>query len=331
MIRRPDGNLYYDRYGARDVDNWLFWGPEVLEPYLRTLGPPCSHSSYDVAFGGFALLREEKRLVWFGGTPSECPLRCRLFLHLQRAIWPDDWTIEWAGRGFQTLLKAAGWPPEKALEVVDRDHLYEKQFQMLGTERIEEFIAVGAATIRNSRGELSLFPLHDGDVTESYLWAGPERILERLSQRLPREELTVPDNRSSLAGGFHLDFQTKTLSHWSHDPIIDPIPPEPWTDWKIVDWEERYEEQVKATDGRLKVIYPSLEKCLAHLERYLVAEEPWTHDPYREEYQILDDDLEEVERVPFPVTTARRVELWKKTLRETGLDEVVDEAVWETF
>ncbi|MCA9775841.1 MAG: hypothetical protein KC800_03960 [Candidatus Eremiobacteraeota bacterium] len=317
---------YYSRSGARYTDDWLFWGPQVLVPYLRVLGPPMDTDLNDVAFGGFALFPDEKRLLWFGGEDLDCcPFYCRLYLKLMKAVWPEEWRIEWAGRGLHTLARAAGrTPPRESLHPAFREHreLYEKQFRMLGEERWSQLMTMGAVSIRYLNDEIALFPLHDGDVPESYLWVGPDEIVDALGARFPRKSLEFPSGQEEPVGtfgGFHLDFQKRVLAHWSHQANIDAIPREAWPDWTIIDWEERFEEHVKITNGKLQPVYPPLEDLLTQLERSLVAEEPSDYKVFYQTHEIYDENWNVVEEIAFPISLPERKRIWTQALQRTGL------------
>lgn len=329
---------YYDKWGANDINEWLFWGPQVLGPYLRVLGPPTDFDLDDVAFGGFALFPEEERLLWFGGDPTDyCPFHCRLYLKLMRAAWPSKWTIEWAGRGLRTLAESVGrTPPQEMLHPAFREcrDLYKKQFRLLGEEKFSNRMTLGAVSVQYLSGEMALFPIHDGDVTESYLWAGPDEIINALSQRLPRKFVEFPlgqDEPAGTYGGFHLDFQRKVLGHWSHDASIDSIPREAWPDWTIIDWEERFEKHVQITQGKLQVVYPPLEDLLTHMERFLVAEDPTDCKTFYQTHQVYDDNLDVVEEIPFPVSLNERKQIWTQALQKNGLlNKPYPENWWKT-
>ena len=328
---------YYDKWGASDINEWLFWGPQVLEPYIRVLGPPTGSSLNDVAFEGFALFPEEKRLLWFGGDPIDyCPFHCRLYLELMRAVWPSKWTIVWAGRGLHTLAEAAGrTPPGETLHLAFSEYrdLFKKQFRSLSMENFSNRMTLGAVSVQYLNGETALFPIHDGDVTESYLWAGPDEIINALSRRLPRKFVEFPsgqDEPVGTYGGFHLDFQKKVLAHWSHQANIDRIPRDAWPDWTIIDWEERFEEHIKATQGKLQVVYPPLEDLLTQMERCLVAEEPSDYKIYYQTHEVYDDNLEVVEEIPFPVSLNQRKQIWTQALQKTGLAKKPYPADWWT-
>ena len=317
---------YYDKWGASEIHEWLFWGPQVLEPYLRVLGPPMDSDLDDVAFGGFTLFPEERRLLWFGGEPIDyCPFHCRLFLKLMRAVWPADWSIEWAGRGLHTLAEADGrTPPTKMLHPAFREHrdLYKKQFRALGEERWSQLMTMGAVSIRYLNDEIALFPIHDGDVVESYLWVGPDEMIDTLGARLPRKSLEFPSGQEEPVGtfgGFHLDFQKKVLAHWSHEANIDAIPREAWPDWTIIDWEERFEEHVKITEAKLQPVYPPLEDLLIQLEHSLVAEDPSDYRVFSRTHEIYDENWNVVKEIAFPVSLDERRLIWNKALQKTGL------------
>ena len=329
---------YYDRYGARYIEDWLFWGPQILEPYLRVLGPPTGSNLNDVAFGGFALFPDEKRLLWFGGETIDCcPFHCRLYLKLMRAIWPAEWTIEWAGRGLHTLARAAGRvPPTEILHPAFREYrgLYEKQFRMLGEEKWSQRMTLGAVSVRYLNGEMALFPILDGDVTESYLWVGPDVISEALSQRFPRQLVEFPSGQSEPVGtygGFHLDFKDNILAYWSQDPNAESVPSEAWPGWTIIDWEERFEEHIKATQGKLQPVYPPLEDLLTQLERSLVAEEPSDYKAFDQTHEIYDENWNMVEEIAFPISLPERKRIWTQALQKTGMaNQPYPENWWST-
>ena len=317
---------YYSRSGARYIDDWLFWGPQVLEPYLRVLGPPRDLTLDDVAFGGFVLFPEEKRLLWFGGESNACcPFYCRLYLKLMRAIWPTEWTIEWAGRGLCTLAVAAGrTPPSVTSHPAFGEHIvaYQQAFEFLSKETGEEFGTVGAASVLYLNDEIALFPVHDGDAVECYLWKGPDKIIEALSERLPRNIVEFPSGHPQPVGtfgGFHLDFKSKTLAHWSHQANIDSIPREAWSGWTILDWEERFEEHVEVTQGKLQPVYPPLRDLLVQMEWELVAEEPSNYKAFYQTHQICDENWDVVEEIPFPISLPERKQIWTQALQKTGL------------
>lgn len=317
---------YYDG-GAREIEEWLFWGPQVLEPYLRVLGPPCGPDLNDVAFGGFALFPEERRLVWFGGeSTADCPFYCRLYLKLMRAIWPEEWTIEWAGRGLKTLIEAAGRAPQSTTRhpaFGENGYLYQQQFHLLSREQEAEFGTLGAISIRYLDGKTALFPIHDGDVTESYLWAGPNRIAEilALSGRTQRSDVYFPDGPEPVYcyGGCHIDFQRKFLGFWSHCSVIDELPAEAWPGWTIVDWEERFEEHVAVCEGRLMSKPPPNEELLAQMKRNLMVKASAEHHSFYRAHEVYDEDWKLVEEIEFPVSLEERERLWSEALAANGL------------
>ena len=328
-------DVYYDRGDADEVENWLFWGPQVLETYIRVHSPPCEHDGWDLPFGGMSVDTERKRLVWFsGGETGDCPFYCRLFLKLQRALWPEDWVIEWAGRGLDSLLEASGRAPDsEQTHPASGRHaeLFAKEFENLSDERSTSYGTVGCASIRLVDGSLKLYPIHDGDVTEVYLWAGSEKVLEKLRGRRARNKVYFPTGReptSGVKGGFHIDLSGKTLYHWSHHWGVDPIPTKAWPGWTIIDWEHRFEEHVKATDGKLQPLYPPMSELLAHMEQWLVCPEQWRYDPYHRKYPVYDDNDEVIEEVDFPVPLEERQALWQKALKATGLDKPPYPQTW---
>lgn len=326
-------DVYYDRGDADEVENWLFWGPQVLETYIRVHSPPCEHDGWDLPFGGMSVDTERKRLVWFsGGETGDCPFYCRLFLKLQRALWPEDWVIEWAGRGLDSLLTSVKRPKEPkpinplvgstmGIAIVDR---------IAREELVEEFGIVGAASVRSQDGSLKLYAVHIGDVTEDYLWVGADQIVSTLANRPSRSHLTFPQGEKlvSSMGGFHLDLKEKLLGHWHHYPEIDSIPTKAWPGWTIIDWEHRFEEHVKATDGKLQPLYPPMSELLAHMEQWLVCPEQWNYDPYHRKYPVYDDNDEVIEEVDFPVPLEERQALWQKALKATGLDKPPYPQTW---
>lgn len=320
-----DDQFYYHRYAAREVSEWLFWGPDLLDPYLRLLSPPMPEVVDEVAFAGFALFSEEKRLLWFSSDEDHmCLFTSRLIRKLQRALWPDEWTLEWAPRGLHTLLERTGRKPGPLLPPCSpqHGHLYLQMLEKhLGKE--PQWGTVGTASVRYLDGGVSLHPVTDGDVTQCYLWAGPERIIELLHLRLPRTQLQFPqgENPCGWPGGLHLDFSTKILGHWSHDPNRSQIPASRWEGWTIIDWEDRFEEQIKATDGKLTPAYPPLETLLAQLERGYVPEDPHEHSLFARDLHIYDENDEPAETIKFPLNLEQRRARWNRALKATGLDK----------
>lgn len=332
-----DDKTYYSRHGARYIENWLFWGPQILEPYLRVLGPPMDSDLNDVAFGGFTLFPDEKRLLFFGGDSNNyCPFHRQAYVRLMRAVWTSDWRIEFAGRGLQTLTKAAKKAlPQDAEHPAFGEHreAYRKQFLFLSEETGEEFGTTGAVSVRYLNDEIALFPIHDGDVTESYLWAGPDEIINALSQRLPRQVVEFPSGHEEpvgIYGGVHLDFKEKLLAYWSLGPIVEPVYKEAWPGWTILDWEEKFEEHVSITRGKLNPVYPPLEDLLTQMGSYLVAEEPSDYKIYYQTHEVYDDNLEVVEEIPFPVSLNQRKQIWTQALQKTGLAKKPYPADWWT-
>lgn len=268
---------------------------------------------------------DAKSLVWFCEAPvDDCLSTIEALLPLQRVLWPG-WSVQWAARGLDDLLLAAGLPARRPNfeefeagqtgyrqlgpggPVVDIAERYELAFAKMIAEPTEE--TFGVASLRGTDGSRKLYPLGEAGI-ESILEYGPGRTIRALEQRLSHPSVTLSAAECSAQAGFDIDAQGRVLSLWSSDQIWTNHFRKVWEGWTIVDWGTDYGAHQTLLDGRLRVDFVPTDEILELLEKYLVPD-----CEHYEPYEIEHPGQTERIKAAFPIDLPERRRRWHQAVQ----------------
>lgn len=259
LIVVEDGEflLRYDHWVANRLDDVLFWGADYALRYFEAQETIDAEGWLDDVWaeGGAVLNLDEKHLLWFGGEDImyELPLR-RAYLNLQKQVW-QDWTIEWAHRGIVDLAEYVNVPKEKVLSECEKSPL---EMKLRMPERKSWIRALGS--VRNSEGQIRLFPL--ADFPEYYLRDG-EDLLRQCEKIGGLEKIVWIDweeNGDFPQGGFFIDEKYKTVEFWQTTNCPNTVAElkSIWENWDVIWRQDDYEFQMQKLADR--VVLPEIDE-----------------------------------------------------------------------
>lgn len=306
-LLRLDSQWYFGRWAAYDLEDWLLWGPELIPDLAETLRPLPPPETLGFECGGALVCSQSRRLLWFGGQSLDSLALRRLYLQVQRYLWPG-WSVDFADRGMRdiadelSLLYGPGGQEGPTPAMGDWEvSLYDQEFQHLAREPEPDFEPRGVGSARLEDGVQIVFPLINESVTQSFLWAGPTRVMRAIQNRRNRAFFTLEED---APGGFHLDLRNKELLWWETYFGADWTPGAEWEGWKVTDLRSSFEEHEARCEGRIKIKLPEFQE----LREWFVKNYSAQRDPFNGQ-KLYDEEGEETDLVgPFPLTRSQRVE-----------------------
>lgn len=273
LVLVEDGNyrLFYCHWCAITIPSDIFWGPHYAIPFVQTQQKMEADESGwldEIWSEGGVLVDSDRRhvLVYGGdGLHYDIPLR-RLYMELLRLAWPG-WTAKWAFDGITEIAEYVGY------DIPESDLLGEDDsIQLDPPEEKHEVDTIGSFIFEDD--SLRLFALPQFGPSE-LLKAGPP-LIEAAKDRPGFESLKLAEWLKPGAfpvGGFHVDVPSKQIVYWSassHDKLRRMQAA--WPGWDVRWLEDRYEEHLALTRGKL--IFPSyaVDDLLPKLERQLLGD-----------------------------------------------------------
>ncbi len=266
VVVDADGwRVYLDAEFGEFVFARLVAGPEVTSAHLATLflegssttaGPPVRFTDWYTT--GVVIDETRRELRWFcSGSDvwSTSMLLRRLWLRLLAAMWPG-WQIRWAYRGAEEL--AAYLEPDRYTLTREYD-FWATQPITLDTgdalldddEPLDRYRCGGGTlvTVRHPDATVRAWMIEDGSRGGHPAWAG-----QSLLDRLPGEgwasaRLAVP------SAGLHVDVAGRWVGIWTTTYIACLLGeiPRLWPGWRVVFWQDRYEEHAAAAGDAVEV------------------------------------------------------------------------------
>lgn len=234
--------VYSHCEGCRMVD-LLIGGPDLALQFLESLGRRQSHDWWTDPLwcdGGAVFDFDRRRVVFFGDNLMvDMPFR-RTILAALAELWPG-YEIRYAYDGTAEIGGYVGkkfdLPP---LDVLSAPKLARSRNALCHLVSVVDEVGV-----------LRMWPLWWGD---SKAWHGPA-----LLDKLPGEGVQQLRLDKIPEGGVHIDVPRNAVGVWNTADVMGVFRalPKLWSGWRTECWEDRYEEQLAACGGMVRL--PALE------------------------------------------------------------------------
>lgn len=112
IVEEGKQSFYYHHWGSNQIPKDMFWGPLVVEHFIKSL-EPVEQLMDDVWCEGAVVFDKDKQLLlMFGGESIlwSNTLK-RVYLALTKILW-RDWTVKWAKNDFSSILYYINHPFE---------------------------------------------------------------------------------------------------------------------------------------------------------------------------------------------------------------------------
>lgn len=273
IVDEQGWRLYYSHWGAARVDAQLAAGPAYARRFIEQQ-QPCAQTDWLDNFwaeGGVLMDTVARRLLLFGGSEIMDRIDARrAYLALLGQTWPG-WAVSWAYKGITEIASYVdvvlvddppGVSADRALVTEpEPDEMAEGSWALLTVRSDADGVRAWALA---AYGEAH--PVWGGERLLAVL-PGPDRARQAFDGRPP-------------AYGLHLDVPGRWLGWWAVG-IAGPyelVAPQ-WPGWRVEFWQDRYEEQVEACAGAVRLPAVDPLRGLAEIEEYLAAEH---HDPVQQ-------------------------------------------------
>jgi hypothetical protein len=270
--------LHYSHWGAARIHAQLAAGPAYARRFIEEQQRCEPNDWLDDLWGEGGVLMDTvaRRLLFFGGGDELHRLGFRrAYFALLGQTWPG-WTVGWAYKGIGEIASGVD-------VVLVGDPLAFTADATLLAEAAPDEIAEGywtLLTVRSGSDEVRAWPVTPyGPV--HLVWGGEPLLNVLPDPGRARESFDGPPP----AFGLHLDLPGRRLGWWtasSSGPreLVEPR----WPGWAVQFWEDRYEEQVSACAGALRL--PAVDPLagLAEVEESLAEEDD---DPVGQALRIL--------------------------------------------
>ncbi|GGF88261.1 hypothetical protein GCM10010912_36900 [Paenibacillus albidus] len=293
IIRERTYSLYYSHWCAITLPSDLFWGPEAAVEFIEQQEPAEGWLDNAWAEGGALVDLDRQYLLWYGGedVKYEIPLR-RHLLKMMLPLWPG-WTMEWASAGILDMGAYIGYPLEK---------LYSKNSRTVTPLKLESEPKDGwvrlVASVVYLDGELRLYPVQSE--LEDYLLQGPQ-LVESLEKSAGFPELDLNEwPQETPDQGFHLNLPDKAIDVWyapDAGTLLQQLR-EAWPGWKVTDHKDRYEAQVRLTEGKLLFKKDNPGELTECLTSYLLRSHSSPIDVIKQIVQLKEEAGENIEVNP---------------------------------
>ncbi len=320
LVEGGSYRLYYCHWCAKSIPNDIFWGPHYAIPFINTQQSVNNDESGWLdevwAEGGLLVDSDRRYLLLYGGEDLKYDIRLRrVYLGLLQLAWPD-WTIEWAHDGIAEIARYVGVQIPETRDDVNPATLEAPQEK--------EWVSfIGSFVLED--GALRLFPLGYFASSEALL-TGPG-LLEDARQRPGFESLQLDDwlkPNDFPAGGFHIDVPKRQIVYWSaHDPDQLQHIQGAWPGWDVRWLEDRYEDHLALTGGKL--IFPAyaVGDLLARLEGMLLSDSSHAINAFLSFIQRMSEEGKDMQinpnalsDQPQEITVAVRKQLFDDLLEQ---------------
>ncbi|MEV6550968.1 hypothetical protein AB0M57_19990 [Streptomyces sp. NPDC051597] len=254
--------LYESRFGAAGLDLDLLAGPDVVLPFLRAHDPARHGWLDDVRCEGAVLVDPHRRvlLVFVRDGPTTCMRHRAAALELLRHSWPG-WQVRWTFDGPAELRAYLGLDPD-AVRDPGREVRAGAPLAPGDGELAEDDPLATVVTVGTGRCHL-LAAAGDHPVAE-----GPA-LLDRLA--------AAPDHgrcEFAVLSGLHVDPARRLVGWWLLAAQAGAYQMEArWPGWTVEFWQDRWQEQARAADGRFAP--PPVERRQALVDVRDEAREHW--------------------------------------------------------
>lgn len=248
IVENKQYKIFYSHWCANSLDKDLFWGVEHSLAFIRLQDEVDESGWLDEVWaeGGAVVDLDNKMLLFFGGEDIlyNVPLR-RFYLQLLKQVW-KGWRVEWANRGIVDIAEYVGYQSDRVLSNTEDDY----SSNLNPPEQKDWTNIVGSFEFND--GQIYLFPL--GYHVTYYLYAGTQ-LINYCQKENGLRTLNLQDWKQDFPlGGFHINIPSKTLDFWSANdlPSIENRLSLIWAGWTINWHRDRYENQLKLTEGLLQ-------------------------------------------------------------------------------
>lgn len=226
-------DLYYDHWAANVLDKYLVLGPDFFFDYIRKLQKdnPIQWMDDRWCEGAVLVDKLKKKILWFGGEDTPYELVVRVGINsLIRFVW-SGWDVEWAAGGITQMRVYLGEDKEALLAqgtegyVENGSYLVsKKQGSKVSIVRLDELP-------RNW-----LLSLEEFEALDEASFVNHFDVDQCIDDfRKSKDSRRISFSLLIMAGGVHVDVDSKTVSYWWAQPFVGAMEDyqKSWPGWQL--------------------------------------------------------------------------------------------------
>lgn len=238
VVKDRAWQLYYSHWAGCRILDALIGGPDLALRYAQALRR-CARDQWVAplwADGGAVVDLDRRRVLFFGDELMVEMAERRALMEVLATVWPG-YSIGWAYDGTTELAGYVG------AELPPRTWVMRPELRLARNRNTLCHIV----SLVDATGQIRMWPLW-WDL--SMAWHGPA-----LMDMLPGRGMRSVTRGKIPESGLHIDVPRKTLGAWQTADTMGIFQalPQLWDGWQTECWEDRFEEQVRRSQGALRV------------------------------------------------------------------------------